>query len=129
MADVAFEHLEIRHCIYMEDDVRSFTDETEFDRVFSDLTEYFSDLSTGWTLYGRYSDHAGQFLAMAIGDFDERDDAFTVMNALLAPMAKARDLAREPEFPIKPGVQISPAEMAACALDDFINQSSNHERL
>lgn len=126
---MAFEYLEVWHCIYLEDECRSFTDEVEYEKEFADLSEFYSNLGTGWTLYGRYTDEAGQLLAMAIGNFDEKDDAFTVMNAILAPMAKARDLAREPEFPIKPGVQISPAERAAYVLDDFIAQSSDRERL
>lgn len=135
MAQLAFEYLEIRHCIYVDEDVRSFTDETEFDRELAELSVYFADLSTGWSIYGRYTDDAGHLLALAIGDFTEKADAFTVMNAILAPMAKARDdlLTASHNFDADNETDrqryVSYVDDATDTLTDFINQSSNHERL
>lgn len=130
MTAIAFEYLEIRHCIYLDEDVRSFSDEAEFDRELAELSVYFADLPTGWTIYGQYADEAGQLLALAIGDFTEKADAFTIMNAILAPMAKARDKIRDGVDEERDnGLAITAAERAACDLEDFINQSSNHERL
>lgn len=130
MTAIAFEYLEIRHCIYVDEDVRSFTDEAEFDRELAELSVYFADLSTDWTIYGRYTDEAGQLLALAIGGFTEKADAFTIMNAILAPMAKARDLLDigGRHWQGRAGL---PEQMskASNVLTDFVAQSSNHERL
>lgn len=67
-----------------------------------------------WTLYGRDEDG----LAVAIGDFPHFSDAEAVMNAILAPMAAARDAIFEGQH-----------SAAACDLEDVINQSTNRERL
>jgi len=135
MTTIAFEYLEIRHCIYPDDDVLSFIDETEFEAERARLASNDEIFATGWALYGRYLDEAGQFLAMAIGDFTEKDDAFKVMNAILAPMAKARDLLvdADQEYdidePDERHAYAENAEEASRLLTDFIAQSSDRERL
>lgn len=130
MTSIAFEYFEVRPCIDQGGNITSFVDEAEFTRECSLLTEAEWHYSTCWTIYGRYTDEAGQLLAVGIGDFLEKADAFTIMNAILAPMAKARDKIR---FGVDEerdnGLTITAAERAACDLEDFINQSSNHERL
>lgn len=125
----AFEYLEIRPCIDQGGNITSFTDYSEFHRECCLLTEAEWHYSTCWTLYGRYTDNAGQLLAMAIGDFAQKDDAFTVMNAILAPMAKARDIldAGSPETALSPSR--ARIRLASARLDDFILQSSDRERL
>lgn len=126
---IAFEYLEIRPCIDQGGNITSFTDASEFDRECSILTEAEWHYSTCWTLYGRYADEAGQFLAMAIGDFSTKEDAFAVLNAILAPMAKTCDIidAGSPHTEISPSRDRLRASSAV--LEDFINQSSSHERL
>ncbi len=135
MPQMAFEYLEVRHCIYLEDECRSFTDEAEYDKELADLSKFYSDLGTGWTLYGRYTDVAGQFLAMAIGDFTEKDDAFAVMNAILAPMAQARDALSEVcsdldlDDKASRRIFLNGIGDVRNDLTDFIAQSSDRERL
>lgn len=126
---MAFEYLEIRPCIDQGGNITSFTDVSEFNRECGLLTEAEWHYSTCWTLYGRYADEAGQFLAMAIGDFSTKEDALAVMNAILAPMTKARDIidAGSPDTAISPSRDRLRASSAV--LEDFINQSSSHERL
>lgn len=70
-----------------------------------------------WAIYGQ--DEEGH--ARAIGDFTSFESAYEVLNAILAPMAAARDLIREgsPED----------AQRAADDLEDVILQSSSEERL
>lgn len=136
---MAFEYLEIRPCIEDKSgEVESFADEIEFEER---RTLIAADERAFWSIYGRYTDEAGQFLAMAIGDFSTKADAFTVMNAILAPMAKARDLINEHGATLIPskstisagypdgGTPVPAYQIATDMLDDFIGQSSNHERL
>jgi len=136
MTKITPEYLEIRHCIYVdEDDVRSFTDEVKFQEKLAELSIYLSDLSTGWTIYGHYTDETGQFLAMTMGDFETKEDAFVVMDAILAPLAKARDELAEAnrnfslDDPVKRRAYLTAIMDVHNDLDDFILQSSNRERL
>lgn len=74
-----------------------------------------------WTIYG--IDEAG--MEHAISDLETFDIALDVLNAILAPLAKARDLLAE-------GKQIpsgAPAGKAEAVLEDVINQSTNNVRL
>ena len=136
MPAMAFEYLEVRSCIYLDDDeVMSYTEEASFELACSGLSADGTIFSTGWALYGRYVDEAGQFLAMAIGDFSEKDDAFKVMNAILAPMAQARDelLDAARNFDLddvgKRRACLTAIQDVTNDLTDFIAQSSDHERL
>lgn len=125
-----FEYLEIRPCVEVGRVTTSFLGEPIFckSRGTEILTpenalaeaEAFNEAHGGsgvfWTLYGR----DGEGLATAIGDFTTFDAAHQVMNALIAPMAAARDLIHD--HPLN-------ADRAADDLDDFINQCSTEERL
>lgn len=126
---MAFEYLEIRPCIHIKDGTISCRSAEEFNSECYFFTEVGTPYTTSWTLYGRYADEAGQFLAMAIGDFSTKEDAFSVMDAIIAPMAKARDIidAGSPHTEISPSRDRLRASSAV--LEDFINQSSSHERL
>lgn len=74
-----------------------------------------------WTLYGR----DGEGMAHAIGDFESFPAALAILNAILAPMAAARD-----KLETMPHAgNVRPLIPAACDLDDVINQSSTEERL
>lgn len=73
-----------------------------------------------WTLYGR--DEEG--LACAIGDFETFAAALDVLNAILEPMAEARDKLRDTDEGYWSDVY-----RVADDLDDVINQSTNEERL
>lgn len=73
-----------------------------------------------WTLYGK--DEVGHW--EAISDCKSFAAAYEVMNAILAPLAQARDLIYAADDPI-------PEELMLLAnrFDDIINQSSTDERL
>jgi hypothetical protein len=74
-----------------------------------------------WTIYG--IDEAG--MDHAIGDFETFDIALDVLNAILAPLAKARELiAKNRQIPFD-----DPAGKAEGQLEDVINQSTNNVRL
>ena len=79
-----FEYFEIRPCIEDRDGVDSFRDEEEFTMRAAVMPE---GARSFWTLYG--IDPEG--LGFAIGDFTTKADAHEIMNAILAPMAEARD--------------------------------------
>ena len=133
-----FEYLEVRPCIEIKGEVSSYLDEDEFNRERDRLSSVRLwrrlKFNTYWSLYGRYSektpDGKTQFLAMAIGDFASKEDAHEVMNAILAPMAKARDLIDDNvEIESDRGAVVTGPERASALLEDFINQCSNHERI
>lgn len=76
MPQMAFEYLEIRHCIFEVDgEIHSFPDDGEFASVRAPLASDDARFTIAWTLYGRYTDEAGESLAMAIGNFAEKKDA------------------------------------------------------
>lgn len=137
-APIAFEYFEVRPCIARGGHIDSYGNEEEY---LAALANYESDyqrlgrvFKTFWTIYGRY-DHVKphkEMLALAIGDFTKKEDAHEVMNAILAPMAAARDLIRdkgETVLEVQNGIQIKAYMRAASDLDDFINQCSNMERI
>jgi hypothetical protein len=128
--------LEIQHCIIDDEgEYWSFTSDAEFEKERVRLASNDAVFSTTWTIYGRYLDDGGQFLAMAIGDFSEKDDAFAVMNAILAPMAKARDelLEANRNFDLddtgKRRAYLTAVQDVTNDLTDFIAQSTDPERL
>lgn len=135
---IAFEYFEIRPCIERGGSVDSFLSEQEYrvalDQYESDFRIHGRLFKAFWTIYGRY-DHAKPhkaMLALAIGDFATKEDAHEVMNAILAPMAAARDLIRdkgETVLAVSNGIQIKAYMRAADDLEDFINQCSNPERI
>lgn len=143
-----FEYFEIRPCI--EESITgpdgksaayvgSYADEGSFEEDVAAKIAIGSNFNTFWTLYGRYNapspGGASQFLTMAIGDFETKADAHQIMNAILAPMAAARDAIRnaDHEFDIEDkdeAVQLLESmSKVADGLDDFINQCSNAERI
>lgn len=133
---MAFEYFEVRPCLEVTDTdgekhVDSFTDEALYDAERALLDANAKPYETFWTVYGRYNDGNGAFLAEAIADRSTKQDAHKLLYAILAPMAAARDLAEGDEFEAahQPGCIISPAERAAGYLADVINQSSNEERI
>lgn len=129
-----FEYLEVRPCIDIGGNVVSYTDEEEFQNKVAELSAAKLRrplrFKTFWTLYGRHSVGGKIFAATAIGDFTTKQKAHEVMNAILAPMALARDKIRDGVDEERDnGLVITAAERAACDLEDFINQSSNMERI
>lgn len=128
-----FQYLEVRPCIDIGGNVVSYTDEEEFHSKVAELSAAKLRrplrFKTFWTLYGRH-DAGGIFAATAIGDFPSKQSAHEIMNAILAPMAAARDkIQNNIDEERDNGSVITAAERAACDLDDFINQSSNMERI
>jgi len=134
-----FEYFEIRPCIEIETGngdpkaVESYASEDEYETALDSVQKTGKPFQTFWTIYGRHFDIEGQVtLATAIGDFDSKKSAHEIMNAILAPMAKARNLIEEKGetvLEVKDGFQIKAYQRAAFDLDDFINQSSNEERI
>lgn len=70
-----------------------------------------------WTIYGR-----ADGLATAIGDFKSFEAALKVLDAILAPMAAARDTLANLS-------NNEDASEALSILEDVINQSTNERRL
>ncbi len=123
----AFEYYEIWPCIDTGEETICFQGEiSEDDELGKILTPrsaqaeaeaYQAKHGTGkpfWTIYGR-----AEGLATAIGDFKSFEAALTVLDAILAPLAYARDIIDSGENP----------KEASYALDDIINQSTNERRL
>ncbi|MER8406977.1 hypothetical protein NKH16_19975 [Mesorhizobium sp. M1307] len=129
-----FQYFEIRPCVDFGDHIESYLGEPEFIATIGDKActpegaEREAEQRRAaagitkpvfWTIYGR--DEEG--LAMAVGDFTTFADADEIMNAILAPMAEARDLIRDGDD------GRTDAETAANNLDDFVNQCSNSDRI
>jgi hypothetical protein len=128
-----FEYYEIRPCVRSDGEVQSFLGKPEFNDTIGDKVctptgalaeaEAFQKIHGGelfWTLYG-----SGEGRASAIGDFVSFDAALEALNAILAPMAEARDLIDTN------GLRNASIELtvAGRVLDDVINQSSTAIRL
>lgn len=125
-----FQYLEIRPCVEHDGFTKSFLgvrqyhtgigDDVHTSTLALEEAETYRrqnrvDSQVFWTIYGQ--DEEG--LATAVGDFVSFDAALEVLNALIAPMAAARDLIRDAGSP----------DRAADDLDDFINQCTTEERL
>lgn len=128
-----FEYLEIRPCISTLEangsDVTSFVSEDEWNTAIAKAQADGEAYVTFWTIYGRHME-GGVFLATAVGDFTEKKDAHAVMNAILAPMAAARDLIdNNVDIESDTGAVVTGPERASAMLADFINQCSNEERI
>jgi hypothetical protein len=133
-APLAFQFYEIRPCIELvshdncdDGSVDSFTCEHEFAVARAHYSETARPHNVFWTLYGRY-DHtgAGDFLAMAIGDFSTKEDAEAVRNAILAPMVRARNLIEDnEEEEADNGAVITGPERAADFLREIVENSTN----
>ena len=130
-----FEYLEVRPCIETEDgDISSFESEEAFQDALASAGGQGFQFKTYWTLYGRGNDPTydveSRFLATAIGDFTTKEDAHKIMNAILAPMAKARDLIdANVDIESDSGAVVTGPERASELLTDFINQCSDMERI
>lgn len=88
-----FAYFEIRPCIeFTEPDGDSYVDS------YIRKEDYLSALETArtngtpiitfWTVYGRYDDGDGAFLAEAIADRETEAQAVELLNAILAPVRK-----------------------------------------
>jgi hypothetical protein len=121
-----FQYFEIRPCVDFGDHIESYLGEPEFLATIGDKVctpegaERQAEEARAaagitkpvfWTIYGR--DEEG--LAMAVGDFATFAGADEIMNAILAPMAEARDATEQFQ--------------ASGILEDFINQCSNSDRI
>ena len=126
----AFEYYEVRPAIERHGDVQSFTSETAFINTFNVLVRKGVPHKAYWTLYGRYDQGHGETLAMAIGDFTTKEDAFEVMNAILAvPAAAMHTLDAGSATNIQRITLNRHVADASSLLEDMIMQSSNGERL
>lgn len=135
MTTMAFQYLEIRPCIedYMGT-VESFVDEIEFEARRATM---HAEDKAFWSLYGVYPLDVGAgavapLESALIGDFDSKASALVILNALLAPMVRARErLEIADRFDVESETlpYLMGVATAQQGLTDFINQSSNHERL
>lgn len=130
-----FHYFEIRPCIETftrladqteEGSIDSFRAEEDYQAALLKVDASGNRYNTFWTLYG--IDPEG--LGFAIGDFTTKADAHEIMNAILAPMAEARDLVDDnADADDGKGGVVTGAERASAILTDFINQCSNAERI
>lgn len=130
-----FQYLEVRPCIELRNgltqfnDIASYRDEAEFEAAVQsckDNHEKGFSFKTFWTLYGITE----AVEATAIGDFTTKKAAHEVMNAIISPMAAARDLIQDgQDVERSDGAVSTGPERAADYLTDFINQCSNGERI
>lgn len=120
----AFEYLRVKPCLEDYDgEIQSFNSEEERNEAVKGYTLQLPRMF--YTLYGV---EPGGY-EMAIGDFTLKADALEVMNAILAPMAKARDaLSYGTLYRLQVSSILERAEETTKILDDFINQCSNGER-
>ena len=130
-----FEYLEVRPCIEAADAsgekfVESYVSENDYRAAILAANDSGAPYETFWTVYGRYNDGDGAFLAEAIADRATKELAHQLMNAILAPMAAARDLIDDNvDIESDKGAFVTGPERASALLADFINQSSNEERV
>lgn len=131
-----FDYFEIRACVQVEDEVVSFLGDPQWCQMrggpiftptgaHEQAKRFCLENSAGpifWTLYG-----CGPGEATAIGDFKDFDTTFEVMNAILAPMAAARD-ALDHNLGEDSEALRSKMRAASSTLEDFINQSSTDEK-
>jgi hypothetical protein len=137
-----FQYFEIRPCVEHDGETYSFTGARTFIATIGDevhtpegavaeAMDFIADQDgeageVFWTLYGR--DEAG--LAVAIGDFATWAAADEVMNAILAPMAEARDqLNAGQSLTRNHAGLVNRIDAASATLEDFINQCSNSDRI
>ncbi|SCW76944.1 hypothetical protein SAMN02927900_04739 [Rhizobium mongolense subsp. loessense] len=107
-----FDYYEVRPCIDVNGAFISYRTLEAFEEDKARLVK-LGEVKLTWTIYGILTN--GE--ARAIGDFVDQASAMAIMNAILAPMARARDLIWEDN------------DKAYAVLDDVINQSSNNERI
>lgn len=121
---IAFEYFEIRPGFEdAEGCVASYRDEEEYASAKANHVGYI--VREFWTLYGMSS---GDLHAVYIGDFRTKAQAHQVMNAILAPMANA--MGSIGAVIDNGGVDDDGTlNRAHDALEDFINQCSNSERV
>lgn len=135
-APLAFEYFEVRPCIDTDGCIQSFTDMDDFGGKMGEAAAARKSFRVWWTLYGIARDPEPDgapepgFHCQTIGDFDSWESALMVMNAILAPMAKARDaLDAGFVFQFDRDGACDKIREASAILDDVINQSSNAERI
>lgn len=134
-----FDYFEIRAAVDDGQETRSFLGQLEHcpmrgsciytaANAEQEALEYAATVEGGarvfWTIYGRFLED-GCSVADAIGDFDTFAAALECLNAILAPMAAARDLLETAPY----SGPVRPLSEAAALLDDVINQSTTQERL
>ncbi|NEI71010.1 hypothetical protein GR212_15635 [Rhizobium lusitanum] len=132
---MSFKYFEVRPCIetftrladQTEDgSADSYRTEEDYEAALAQVEAAGNRFKTFWTLYG--IDAEG--LAFAIGDFTTKKDAHEIMNAILAPIAAARDaLDAGSRFTAHESDLLGRITTASDMLEDFINQSSNSERI
>lgn len=78
-----FAYFEVRPCIERDGFVDSYSNESDYhDEIRKMSGDRRQDYETFWTVYGRFPDGDGVYLAMAIGDFATKEAAHEVMSAL-----------------------------------------------
>lgn len=130
-----FQYFEVRPCIETftrladqteEGSVDSYRSEEDYEAALAQAEASGNRFNAFWTLYGIDSEGLG----FAIGDFTTEEAAHEIMNAILAPMAEARDtLDAGDRNNVGVDVLRQRIDRASSMLEDFINQCSNSERI
>ncbi|MDI6028958.1 hypothetical protein QBK99_22555 [Corticibacterium sp. UT-5YL-CI-8] len=123
---LAFEYFEVRPCIEVDRQVRSYRDEDEFIDDLAAAQKSGREFRAFWSLYG-----VDRGATMAIGDFVSKDAAHEVMNAILAiPAAVCNAIKTKNLTQAQNNTDVDmTARSVADWLDDMINQSSNNQRI
>lgn len=132
-----FDYYEIRACVDFGDHTESFKGAAEYcsmrtsviytpqgAKAEAERVAEAAGKTVFWTLYG--IDEEGH--ANAIGDFKTFEAAYTVMDAILTPLAVIRDLLGFSNL-TPPEVLRENMQVAASRAEDILLQSSTEERL
>jgi hypothetical protein len=120
-----FQYFEVRPVIEIDGACVSYRTYEDFEADRDDWKEQGRQFETFWTLYGV----AGSYVR-AIGDFTDQATALQIMNAILAPMAHARDILDAGSAPSSDReTLVERSREASAVLEDFIMQCSNEDRV
>jgi hypothetical protein len=125
-----FHFLEARPVIDHEGSCRSFRTEEEYETVYDAMKSMCIPFDTYWSLYGIGNDGEGELEATLIGDFETKEIALEVQDAILAPMMKARDALNDAVTDLR-GYDplLRKCEKVHGDLYDFIAQCSTEDRV
>lgn len=120
-----FQYFEVRPVIEIDGACVSYRTYDAFEADRDDWKEEGRQFDTFWTLYGIAGGEA-----RAIGDFADQATALQIMNAILAPMARARDILDAGSAPFSDReTLVERTREASTLLEDFILQCSNEDRV
>lgn len=120
----SYEYYEVRACIETEHgryegegqrSIQSYASPDKYKFALNRVAASGHSFETFWSLYGRLKGDDGVYIAECIGDFDTMDDAYAVMDAILAPLQQIIDNCGDD------------MDTARSICEDIINKSSNSD--